>query len=136
VIQAHADAVLDLLRAAPGSPGLTVYPDDAGVTPSGVTAPYVRVYIAVERQDGTDLSGQSDLATCRVYAHSVGANDVAARAVAERVADALLDVVPVVADRACWPIRHEANLPPRRDESIGVMFITQSDTYVYSSVPA
>lgn len=136
MIQDHADAALALLRAAPGLPPLAVYPDEDGVVPDGLAPPYVRVYITVQRPDGTDLSGQSDIAECRVYTHSIGANDVAARAVADRCADALLDVTPTVAGRVCWPIRHEASLPPRRDEETGPVVIDQADTYVWASLPA
>lgn len=136
MIQEHADAVLQLLRAAPGSPPLQVLPLEDGTVPPGVVAPYVRAYIAVERTGGTDLSGSSDIAVCRAYLHQVGANDVAARAVADRCAAALLDVTPVVPGRACWPIRHEAQQPPARDESTGPMVVDQVDVYVFGSVPA
>lgn len=136
MIQDHADAVLELLRAAPGSPGLAVVPPPNGTVPSDLAPPYVRVYITVQRPDGTDLSGQSDLAVCRVYLHQVGANDTAARAVAQRCAGVLLDVTPVVPGRVCWPIRHEANQPPDRDESTGLLVMDQVDTYTFWSVPA
>jgi hypothetical protein len=135
VIQEHADAALALLRAAPGSPALAVYPDEDGVVPDGLQPPYVRVYITVGRPGGTDLSGQSDVAECRIYTHSIGANDIAARAVAARVADALLDVTPTVPGRVCWPIRYEAGLPVQRDESTGQMVISQPDTYLFASLP-
>lgn len=136
MIQDHADEALALLRLAPGSPALAVYPDEDGVVPDGLVPPYVRVYVAVDRTAGTDLGGDSDVAACRIYAHSIGANDVAARAVAQRVAEALLDVTPIVAGRACWPIRHEAGLPPRREEESGPTVVDQVDTYVFASVPA
>lgn len=134
--QAHADAVLALLRAAVGSPALQVLPLADGTVPAGLAPPYVRAYITVERIDGTDLSGRSDLAVCRAILHQVGANDIAARAVADRCADVLLDVTPTVAGRVCWPIRHEVQQSPTRDESTGVVVIDQVDVYVFASVPA
>lgn len=133
---AHADAFLQLLRGAAGSPPLQVLPLDDGTVPADLAPPYVRAYVTVERTGGTDLSGDSDLAVCRAILHQIGANDVAARAVADRCADAVLDVTPVVPGRTCWPIRHEAQQPPTRDESTGPMVIDQVDVYVFGSVPA
>jgi hypothetical protein len=117
-------------------PALAVYPLADGTVPGNLVPPYVRVYITVNRPDGTDLSGRSDLAVCRAYLHQVGANDTAARAVAQRCAGVLLDVTPVVSGRECWPIRHEMNQPPERDESTGRLVMDQVDTFTFSSIPA
>jgi hypothetical protein len=136
VNQDHADAVLALLRAAAGSPPLQVLPLEDGTVPAGLAPPYARAYVTVERTGGTDLSGDSDLAICRTILHQIGADDIAARAVADRCAGALLDVTPTVPGRVCWPIRHEAQRPPTRDESTGPMVIDQVDVYVFASVPA
>lgn len=137
MIQAHADAVLALLRAAVAAvPPMQVFPLPDGTVPSGLVPPYVRVYVAVERPDSTDLGGASNQAVCRAYLHQVGGNDVAARAAADVCADALLDVTPTVSGRVCWPIRHEAQQPPQRDEQAGPMIIDQVDVYTFQTAPA
>ena len=137
MISEHAAAVLGLLRtAAAAVPPLKVYPLPDGTVPSGLQPPYVRVYIAVERPEAGDMGGASTQAVCRVYLHQIGANDDAARSVADVCADALLDVTPTVAGRVCWPIYHEAQQPPQRQETAGPMLIDQVDVYTYQSAPA
>lgn len=134
--QAHANALLALIRAAAGSPALVVYPDISGNVPSGATPPYARVYVVVQSVGDDGLRETSGRVIARAVVHSVGANDIAARAVAGRVSDALLDVTPTIAGRLCFPIRHEDNVPPQRDESTGVVVIDQVDIYRLESVPA
>ena len=133
-VRAHADAVLALLRAADGS--LTVHD---GAVPTGGVPPYVLVYFGdddPELPDSRPLEGASERFVLRVYAHSVGGNAAAARAVGERVRAALLDVVPAIAGRACWPIRREESSPPQRDESTGILVMDRVDIYRVESVPA
>jgi hypothetical protein len=131
-VQAHADAILALLRA---DASLTVYPDASGKIPAGAAPPYVRVYMHVERPLGPTMDMVSSRVVARAICHSVGANDIAARAVAQRVAARLLDVRPVIAGRTAWPIRHEQNQPPARDESTGTVVIDQVDVYRLETLP-
>jgi len=56
--------------------------------------------------------------------------------VADRVAAALLDAIPVVTGRTCFPIRWEDGAPPQRDEATGSTVMDVIDTYVLRSVPA
>lgn len=120
----HATAVLDLLRA---DTLLTVYDGVVGTDPPSA---YVCVYFA-RYDDITDqLTMPSDSVVLRVYTHSVAETSMGARIVAGRVRAALMDVRPVVPGRITWPIRHEATVPPMRDESLGVAVIDMTDTYV------
>ncbi|MCX5066906.1 hypothetical protein OOJ91_13725 [Micromonospora lupini] len=133
-IRAHADAVLALLQAAPGS--LKVL--DGAVPKDGVP-PYVLVYFAdvdPELPDSRALEGTSERFVLRVYAHCVGENSATTRALGERVRTALLDVVPTVTGRVCWPIRREDGQPPQRNESTGTLIMDRVDVYRLESVPA
>lgn len=126
-IHAHADAVMGLLRAVSG---LTVYPpaepgDTGEIVPDGASPPYVAVHI----RPGFGLADRVDEATTRgifdITCHCVGGNDIAARAVAQRVVNALLDVVPVIPDRQSYPIRYVDSPPARPDESTGRLVVDQ-----------
>jgi hypothetical protein len=135
-VQAHADALLGLLAAAPGSPALVVLD---GVVPAGQTAPYVVVYLHLqtpELPESRSVQGLSERVVMTATLHCVGGNAIAARAVSQRARGALLDVVPTVAGRTCWPIRHIDSPPPQRDESTGALVFDQVDLYRLESVPA
>lgn len=134
MIRAHADAVLGLLTAAPGS--LRVLD---GAVPNGAVPPYVLVYFAdndPETSDSRPLDGRSDRFVQRVYVHCVGGNASATRALGERVRTALLDVTPTVSGRSCFPIRREEGQPPQREESTGTLIMDRVDLYRLESVPA
>lgn len=137
--QDHANAVLGLLQAAAGSPALVVH--DGFVT-VGASPPYAVVYFTFDSpaaevdSQSSDLDMKSNRVDCWAYVHCVGANGIAARAVAARVRNALLDVSPSVASRTVWPIRHVENQPATHDESIGVLVVDLVDLYRLSSVPA
>jgi hypothetical protein len=136
--QAHAAAVLGLLDADNVSPALVVY--DSFV-PTGAALPYVVVYFSFESppaetdSQSSDLVGSSSRVDCWAYCHCVGANGLAARAVAARTRVALLDVTPTVTGRTCFPIRHIENQPAVRDETTGALVMDQVDVYRLSSVP-
>ncbi|MBX6358154.1 MAG: hypothetical protein IRZ05_20185 [Micromonosporaceae bacterium] len=133
MIQAHADAILDLLRA---DPDLNVHD---GHVPDGSEPPYVLVYIAdsdPEQSNSHSLTAESERHVMWAYCHCVGANQIAARAVAQRVRAALLDVTPTIPGRVCWPIRREEGQPADRDESTGQVVVDLVDVYRLESVPA
>lgn len=135
MIDEHAAAVLALLDADNTSPALVVLD---GKVPNGTLPPYVLVYVAdsdPELADSTPLTGRSERYVMRAYCHSVGGNGQAARMVADRVRAALLDVVPTVAGRNCFPIRREDGQPPQRDESTGTTVIDKVDVYRLESLP-
>lgn len=136
VEQAHADAILALLAGAPPlSPALVVYDGEAPKDPAQLAAEYVLVYMYTTRPDGSALTNVSDRAVTRAICHCVGGDAKAARAVAGRVAAALLDVTPIITGRTCWPIRDEGSQPPRRDDTTGATVMDQVNTYRLASLP-
>jgi hypothetical protein len=144
MIQAHADAILDALRA---DADLIVYPvangqpgSGTGVVPPGAEPPYVAVHITYSPALGPDpvaptLDGRSTRGVARAFCHCVGHDDIAARAVAQRVAAALLDVKLTIAGRTCFPARYDSGTPPTPDESTGTAVISITDVYRLESVP-
>ncbi|SCL21706.1 hypothetical protein [Micromonospora inyonensis] len=129
----HATAFLSLLRAVPG---LRVFPDGEGGTPTATTAlPYVVAWISVRYDLGPTIEGRSSRGVATATVHSVGANDTAARITAGRVRVALLDVVPAMTGRRPYPIRQDASLPPDVDESTGRRVFDQIDQYRLESLP-
>lgn len=137
VEQLHADAILNLLAGAPPpTPALVVYDGKAPDDPAALATEYCLVYMYTTRPDGTALTNASDRAVTRAVCHCVGADARAARAVAGRVASALLDVVPTIAGRTCFPIRDDgAPQPPRPDNSTGPLVMDQVVTYRLESLP-
>lgn len=141
VEQAHADAILALLAAAaPASPPLVVYD---GAAPADPAEAYVLVYFATSTPSGTSLTSVHDRAVTRAYCHCVGRTQVpgnaatAARAVAGRVSNALLNVVPTITDRVCFPIRDDgSDAPPQRQESTGWTVLDRIMVFRLESVPA
>jgi hypothetical protein len=135
ILQDHADAVLDLLRA---DAQLTVY--DGQVT--GAADHYVLVYTfrqlpgGLIAPDKTPLTGDTTTVDMRFYCHCVGANAVAARAVQARVEACLLDVTPAVAGRECFPIRWLDGQQHNRDEETLALVVDTVDVYGLTSVPA
>ena len=134
MINEHAAAVLALLDADNGPPPLVWFD---GAVPQGITPPYVVAYFADgDLRTSTPLSGESKRFMMRIYLHCVGGNQAASRVVADRGRTALLDVVPVVAGRTCFPIRREDGQPPDRDEAIGGLILSKVDVYRLESIPA
>lgn len=138
-VQAHAAAFLALLDADDTAPALVVLD---GLVKTGTVPPYVLVYFALWTPGGemapdkVPLTLDSDVLDVRGYCHSVGGNPGAARSVATRVRNALLNVTPVVAGRSCFPIRWKEGQPTVRDETTGTPVFDLVDVYGFTSVPA
>lgn len=141
-VQDLADAFLALLRSAPGSPSLQVFD---GAVPAGATTPYALVYLSREKPsassapDSSDLTFASRAIDTYAYVHCVGADPQAARAaraVAGRVEDAVLDKTLTVPGWQCSPIRWDSGNPPERNEETGTAIFDQVDVYRWRSVPA
>jgi len=134
----HVDAILAQLRAT----GLVVFPGPNGVAageqlvPEGTRPPYVAVHFARPPGQSEDLGEGTSRMVVRAYCHSVGATDISARAVAQRVADALLDAYLSVAGRSCFPVRHESSQSVPDDESTGRRVVDLVDVYRLESAPA
>lgn len=147
--QDHANAVFGLLRADTGPPPLVVYPAESGqpgsadgTVPDGAEPPYVAVHIHRERPyegngaAGDGLNGATQRVVLYAYCHCVGADEIGARAVAQRVEAALLDARPTVAGRTVHPIRYDSGQPPRSDESTGTLVSELTDVYRLETLPA
>lgn len=138
MIQAHAQAVLDLLDADNTAPALVVHD---GAVPSGATPPYVVVYFTIvtptagQAPDSADINFDSRRLIVDAYCHSIGGTARAARIVAGRVRAALLNVRPTVTGRSAFPIRQQEGQPPQRDETTGVLVFDQIDVYRLQTVP-
>lgn len=128
--QALVNAGLTLLNADPLTPALVVYD---GAVPSPTPAPpYVVVYTTVDRPSedpDNSADGRTRVWVTRWVCHCVGADAVAARAVAQRVRTQLLDVSPTIVGLSCGKIRQEQSQPPQRDETTGVLVMDA--VYVY-----
>lgn len=135
-VQDHADGYLTLLRA---DPDLTVYD---GRVPNDAIPPYVLVYTTLDDTDGSapergdSLDGTSGGSTARAYCHQVGGNQLAARAVAQRVRTDLLNQRPAVSGRGCGLIRQDFSSPSDRDETTGTEIQDIITVYQFRSVPA
>lgn len=117
---------------------LTVYPDEGGgltMVPNGATPPYVSVHFVADRPLGGRLDMRSTRMRVRAICHCVGSDDIAARVVSDLVSGALLDVVPTIVGRVCYPIRSEVGGDPRADESTNELVVTITDTYRLESDP-
>ena len=111
--QAHATAVLSLLTGA----GLTVHD---GAVPPNPAYPYAVLYTNAGDRDTTNLDYTSDMQVYDVQVTSVGATAAAARITADKVNAALVDVVPTVTGRTCWPLRVEASQTAREDRDVTI----------------
>lgn len=132
LIQDHANAWLALLDP---EPNLTIYD---GAVPNGAVAPYALGYFAGARPlegGGNALDGLAREFTSRAIFHCVGADQIAARAVAAKVESRLLDVRPVITGRTCGLIRQESVLDPVRDETTGSLFMDMVTVYRFISEP-
>lgn len=132
--QAIANAGLNLLRSDLGPPPLVVCD---GKVPAGTAPPYVQVYFYLDRpidDPGNAQDGRSRVWVGHWICHCVGGGEdaVAARAVAQRVRTALLDVRPTVAGftaAGTGQFRLDSSLPPQRDESTGALVMDAVSTY-------
>lgn len=132
--QADADVMLALLRDRP----ITVYPPASGgpsTVPAGATPPYVSVHFATQNISGGRLDTRSTRTRTRAYAHCVGANDIAARAIVDEVQAAWLDMRPTIPGRACDPIRHEQTRDAQPTEPVAQTTVTLTAIYVLETGP-
>lgn len=109
VSREHKDAWVALLEAA----GLTVYQADVPETP---VTPYVIVYPDQGRRTRPKFLPVSSRLTQTVQVTAVGADLDEAHWAADKASAALVDVVPAVIGRVCWPIWQETAVPAQRDD--------------------
>lgn len=128
--RSHAAALLALLSAAPG---VTAHD---GAVPDGAAPPYVVLRTSSGPRTRTGLRAVSDLVTVDAWCHSVGETREQAQWLADRVADALVDEVPAVTGRTCWPIEHLASQPVARDDDTRPPLMHAVDVFRLRSVPS
>lgn len=137
ILQAHTRAVLALLDADDVPPPLVVL--NGRVTTQA--PPYVLVYFRLRTPSGVEapelvsLEQASDVLDTWAYCHNIGSTPDAALAVAGRVRTQLLGVVPAIAGRVCFPIRHDDGQPVQRDEATGATVYDLVDVYTFTSLP-
>jgi hypothetical protein len=139
--QLHAQAVIDRLKAAPGTPAAEVYD---GKVPDNITPPpqYYVVRFGFRKLTGTESPGTTSLTMdsvtyqVDVTVHCVGTDARSTRGVATRAEAQLLNWRPTVAGRTCTRLKQieSTTLPP--NESMGVSVEQQSDVYRFLSQPA
>lgn len=134
------DDVLTRLRAL--VPPVSVH--DGRVPVDQVTGrlparPYVVVY-GPSDGDGThrvdDLAGRSGWVEGRVQTTVVADSAEACRIIAARVRGSLLDVVPTITGRVCFPIRHDDSQPVRRDDDVQPPVLYAVDRWLIQSTTA
>lgn len=139
VEQAHADAILALLRAAPPAISPLVVHDgviDPPPTDEDRRRGYVVAHIATSTPSGTSLTSVHDRAVTRAYLHCVGVTATSARAIAGRANNALLNVKPTIANRVVFPIRDDgSDVPPEPDRSSGATYVDRVLVLRLESVP-
>jgi hypothetical protein len=136
LLEDHAAAFLGLISGT----GLTTF--DSGVSDEAPDQ-YVLVYPLFETPDGLlapdalSLTLVSTALDVSMYVHNVGVTAQSARATASRTRGAVLDVVPVVAGRICFPVRWRGGQPVRRNEEIpGAPVFDEVHVYGWRSLPA
>jgi hypothetical protein len=136
ILEDHAAAFLALISGA----GLPTY--DSKVS-DAAPAQYVLAYPMFETPDGLlapdalSLTLASTALDVSMYVHNVGVTPQSARATASRTRTAVLDQVPVVSGRICFPIRWREGQPVRRNEEIpGAPVFDEVAVYAWRSLPA
>lgn len=104
----HILAFVALLEDA----GLTVYRGEADDDP---TLPYVVLFTDTGRRSG-ERPAVSDVIDMLGQVTAVGRSDWQAKWAAGKARDALVDVRPVIAGRACDRIKHPVSRPVERDD--------------------
>jgi hypothetical protein len=138
MLDEHAAAVLAILNAVDDDPPLAVLDglNTDTATRKSVPPPYVLVYFDRLGRD-VSFAGRTHGFAMSITCHQVGGSPRAARMVADRVDEALLDVTPTVAGRKCQKIRWDSDGGTVRDETVpGKPVLDQITTYVLRSVPA
>lgn len=129
MIQAHVDAFTALLVAA----GITFF---VGETPNLTSGSYLVVWPDAGGFDGNDLTNGSVEATATFTCHGLGGSWWQANNAMDRTRAAVLDRVPQVDGRRCWPIRQ---LSGGRDPRMAVddpQIWTLPAEFRFRSVPA
>lgn len=124
----HANAVLALTAAIPN---INVYDTQAPAKPA---LPYAVVRFDSGKRDRTSIVPVSNKVTTTVTCTAVGVDRGQSQGVAERVADALVDLRPIVAGRTCSPIEHIDTRPSQLDSAVAPPLFYAVDVFRFDSV--
>lgn len=124
----HANAVLALAQAIPN---INVYDTQAPAKPP---LPYAVLRFDSGQRDRTAITANSNMVTTTVTCTAVGNDRGQSQGVAERVADALVDVRPTVAGRSCSPIEHLDTRPSQMDSQVTPPLFYAVDVFRFVSV--
>lgn len=131
MIAAHVEAFAGLIDAVAN---VTVYADTP--VPNTPTYPYVAVYGNQGVPEEATFDSQSTTVPFTFQTTVVGKTQAQARALADRVQGALIDVRPTVAGRSCGLITKQASQPIRLDTSVTPPVFIAVDVWAFASVPA
>lgn len=124
----HANAVLALAQAIPN---INVYDTQA---PEKPPMPYAVLRFDSGVRGRTAITASSNMTTTTVSCTAVGVDRGSSQGVAERVADALVDVRPTIAGRTCSPIEHLDSRPSQMDLDVKPPLFYAVDVFRFVSV--
>jgi len=133
VIVEHAQAVIALIDAVAN---VTIYGSELEPVPAKPTYPYVVVYANQGLPENASMSDRSDWVHVGFQTTCVAQSQAQARALADRVQPALLDVRPTVTGRTCGQISKTSSQRVRPDLDINPPVFYAVDTWTFLSVPA
>lgn len=124
----HANAVLALAQAVPN---LNVYDTQAPAKPA---LPYAVLRFDSGVRGRTNILPTSTAVTMTVTCTAVGVDRGQSQGVAERVADAIVDVRPTVTGRTCSPIEHVDSRPSQMDSAVAPPLFYAVDVFRFLTV--
>jgi hypothetical protein len=129
----QTDGFLALLTGGP-----TVYEAKVPTQADGSlpVRPYVVVYAPSGHQMVYNLTGQSQALDDEWQTTVVGDEADSVRVIQAWVKSRLLDAVPTVTGRICYPIRHSYGNPARRDDDVHPSVVYATDGWRCASVPS
>lgn len=131
LIEKHAEAVLDMIRADPQL-ATSVFEGDV----TGDPERYVNVYHDTGFYSAHDYVDNNVDVEVTFTIHSVGVDRWQASWVSGRVTAALLGIKPVVDGRRCWRITHAGSQPVQKDMDVEPPKFFAVDRFVLRSTPS
>ncbi len=134
----EAGAIFALLNAHPQLAG-KVYDAHVPVDPTTgkpPVPPYVVLYAQTPHSTVNNLTGQSGATDASHQTTTIGLEADSVRVFQAYVKAALLDVVPTIAGRQAFPIRHDYSNPVRRDDDIQPPVMYGVDGWQLYTAPA
>lgn len=131
MIAEHVTAFADLVDAVAN---VTVYAD--GKVPNSPTLPYVVIYGNQGMPENASMADVSEWQHFTAQTTCVATSQLSARALADRVQTALLDVRPTVAGRSSGQISKVSSQPVRVDNDVTPPLFYAVDVWSFTTVPS